>query len=161
MADKTLSFVATSDPTVVPLKVIDLGDGSYAMATSEVAGGSAELTLLSSASRNADINSSDQTSRGAQALIIFVNVTVAEAATTGFVVRVTGKDPVSGNYFPLNAAPAAITEIGQYAYVLGLGTFSLGGSVQQVTAVPIPRTWRVEIDSLTGSYTYSVGASVV
>jgi len=125
------------------------------------AGQNSDSSILTSALRTATTQSSDQTNTGSRGVLIFLNITAA-SGTGGLTLRILGKDPVSGQYFYINAAPTTITATGQYGYVLGPGCMSYGGSLQQTTATILPRVWAVQIVHGDGSnYTYSVGASVV
>jgi hypothetical protein len=120
-----------------------------------------DVTALSSAARTATTSSADQTNYNARGLAVFLNVTAA-SGSGGLQVRVQGKDPVSGNYFNLNAAPTAITATGQYAYALYPGAATAAGDVQQTTQQVLPRTFRITVTHGDGSsYTYSVGYSLI
>jgi hypothetical protein len=68
-------------------------------------------------------------------------------------------DPVSGNTYNLNAAPTAITAIGQSIYEVYPGTS--GGNIQSTSAA-LPRQWQVLVVHGDSSiYTYSVGYSLI
>lgn len=118
-------------------------------------------TLLASAARTSSTQSADQTNASCKSVVVFLNVTSA-AGTGGLTVRILGKDPASGNYFLLNAAPTVVNSIGQYGFVLGPGCVSSGGSIWQTTATVLPLAWAVQVaHSDSSSYTYSLAASVV
>jgi hypothetical protein len=119
-----------------------------------------ESSVLDSGARTVTTTSGNQINTNSRCVTVFLNVTVA-SGTGGLTLRIVAVDPASGNSFFLNAAPTAVIATGQYAYVLGSGVTSSGGSIAQATAVPLPKTWRVSVvagDS--SSYTYSVSASM-
>lgn len=116
-------------------------------------------TLLSSAARTADTNSSDQTNYNARGAMFFVNVT-ATSATPSVTLNVQGKDPVSGNYFTIYTS-AAFTATGQFSYQVYPGA-SAAGALTGAAPLTIPRTWRVFMDHADAdSITYSVGMSYI
>lgn len=118
-----------------------------------------EATALASAARTATTNSSDITNHNAVGILVFLNVTVA-SGTGGLQVQVMAKDPVSGSYFALNAAPTAVTGTGLKLYVVDPG--SSGGNATQATEASLPRTFRITVTHGDGSsYTYSVGYALV
>lgn len=120
-----------------------------------------DATALSSSARTVQTSSSDITNYNGGAIIVYLNVTVA-SGTGGLTVRIQGKDPVSGNYFNLNAAPTAVTATGQTAYVLGPGNATASGDVVQATQGRIPRTFRITVTvGDASSYTYSIGYSTI
>jgi len=124
--------------------------------------GNVEATLLSSSARTATTQSADQVNYNGRGVQVILNVTAA-SGTGGLQVVVQGKDPVSGVYYNLYAAPTAVTANGIKVYEVAPGASTAGaGDVASRVAGQIPRTWRVNViagDS--SSYTYSVGAVVV
>ncbi len=115
-----------------------------------------EFTLLVSAARTATTDSTDQNNGYARGVLVHLNVTAA-SGTGGLTVRVQAKDPVSGAYVSLNAAPAVVTAVGTFAYLLYPGAGA--GGLTQATSGGLPRTWRVQVThGDASSYTYSVGA---
>ncbi len=117
-----------------------------------------EATALASAARTSSTNSADQVNYNGRGVQVVLDVTAA-SGTGGLTVRIQGKDPVTGKYYNLNAAPTAITATGTYVYTLSPGeSNAASGDVQQRTAGALPRTWRVSVTHGDGSsYTYSVG----
>jgi hypothetical protein len=74
-------------------------------------------------------------------------------------VRVQGKDPISGAYANINAAPTAVTATGMNLYVLYPG--ATAGGTQAFNTI-LPRTFRYSVahgDS--SSYTYSLGYCLI
>jgi hypothetical protein len=117
-----------------------------------------DLTLLASATRTSTTSSPDQVNISGVGLVVYLNVSGA-SGTGGLTVFLQGKDPVSGNYFTLDHATAAVTANGQYLYSLYPGLSAEG--TQGWSAV-LPATWRVQVQHGDSSnYTYSVGASVL
>lgn len=121
-----------------------------------------DVQVSSSQVRTSTFTSSSYSVVDRTRMIVYLNVSAA-SGTGGLQVRILGVDSVSGNTFPLNAAPTAVTSTGQYAYVIGPGVTSYGGSVSAtaITATAIPSTFQIQIvhgDS--SSYTYSVSLSI-
>ena len=120
--------------------------------------GNQEITVLPGATRSATVQSPDFTNNNFRGVMIFLNITAA-SGTGGLTLRVQARDPVSGNYFALHAAPAAVVATGLQVYVLYPGV--TGGAVSQPTQIILPRTWRVQVTHGDATnYTYSVGASL-
>jgi hypothetical protein len=123
--------------------------------------GNLDLTLLASAARTATTASPDQTNHNNRGVQAILNVT-ANASAGGIKLTVQGKDPVSGNYYDLTAAPTAVTTTGTFVYELCLGVGAASGGVTQRTSGALPRTWRVLVTHAdASSVTYSVGASLI
>lgn len=124
-----------------------------------------EGTALASAARTATTNSADITNHNSLGVLVFLNVTVA-SGTGGLQVRVTGKDPVSGNYSFLNGTPTAVTAVSNnvpptYLFYPGVNTTAVG-SVAQATSSILPRTFRITVSHGDAtSYTYSVGYALI
>jgi hypothetical protein len=119
------------------------------------------LTLLSSAARTATTTSADQLNPSARGAQVVLNVT-ANASAAGIQLQIQGKDPVSGNYYNLTAAPTAVTGTGNFIYELYPGIGAASGDVTQRTSASLPSTFRVKIThGDASSVTYSVGASLI
>ncbi len=120
-----------------------------------------ERTLLASAARTATTSSADVTNFNGRGLQVLLNVTAA-SGTGGLTLTIQGKDPVSGNYYNLNANPTAITATGLTVYEVYPGVGAAGGGVTQRTSASLPRTFRVTVThGDASSYTYSVGTSLL
>ena len=121
--------------------------------------------LLASAVRTASVSSNDIDAADARGVQVIVNVTADPAAAETIAVQVEGKDPVSGNYFPITAFAAVAdtvtpsTEIYTlYPAILETGTVANS----QISSAPVPRTFRVKVThSASGSWTYSVAYSLL
>lgn len=121
-----------------------------------------EGALLASAARTADTTSADQTNHNARGVIVHLNISAA-SGTGGLVMRFQMKDPVSGNYIDVNAAPTARTTAEYFTYIWYPGaSMAVAANLHQVNAAPLPRTWRVRVAHADGSsYTYSVAYSLI
>lgn len=116
-----------------------------------------ETTLLASAARTADTNTADQTNVNHVGVFVVVNVT-AVAASPSVVVRVQGKEPVSGNYYNLlDGTPITdVSGVGMYVFKVTPGIGQVAGGA---AADRLPKTWRVLMDhGDADSITYSVSA---
>lgn len=154
MADRTVRLTGPGGP--VDVVYHDNGDGTY----SATGLGNIEGTLLASAARTATGNSTDQTNHNSSGVMVALNVTVA-GVDGGLTLRIQWKDPISGNYINLNAAPTTVTGTGTTVYAFGPGATTAGG-VTQGTAGLLPRTWRISVvASNSTSYTYSVGYALM
>ncbi len=145
-----------ANPTTPTIGAADL---QWNGATWERRTGNVEGTAITSAARTATLNSNDITNPNGRGLLIFLNVTAA-SGTGGLTLRVQAKDPVSGNYYALNAAPTAVTATGLQCYNVSVGAQSTNAAQNVGTA--LPRTFRINVthgDS--SSYTYSVGYSLM
>ncbi|MAH46760.1 hypothetical protein CMI37_13105 [Candidatus Pacearchaeota archaeon] len=119
-----------------------------------------EVTLLASAARSATTTSDDQTNYNAVGVVLMVDVTLDPAAAS-VTPRIQAIHPVSGDYFNLWVAGAAITATGNFLYVLYPGNTD-GGQLTDKDTVPIPRQWRLQMTHADAdSITYSVGASYI
>lgn len=124
----------------------------------DLARNNTEFEVLASALRTATTESADLTNYNAKGALIFLNVTAA-SGTGGLQVRFQYKDPASGQYQYMNAAPTAITATGLAVY--GLYPASLANG-NQMTNQFLPRTWRIQVQHGDGSnYTYSVDAALL
>lgn len=110
--------------------------------------------LLPSAARTAvTVNSTDQSNTGAfKGAQIVVDVSARTSGT--YTATIQGKDPVSGNYFPILVGPA----------FAGVGTTPLTvypgitATTNSSASANLPKTWRVSIaGASTPIMTFSVG----
>lgn len=122
--------------------------------------GAVETVLLPSGARTVQQLLPDLVLPGAKRITLFLNVTVA-SGTGGLIVTVQGKDPVSGTYYDLNAAPTAVIATGLKVYELGPGLGSASGGVTQSTNRLLPKKFRVKVAvGDASSYTYSLAMVV-
>ena len=121
-----------------------------------------EITLLSSAARTAAPTVADQklyeVNLNCKGVMVIVDVT-ATADTPSITPAIEGKDPVSGKYFSLLTASAALTTTGTAVYLVYPGVGTAGDGITQVAGFVLPSTWRVSVaHGDADSITYSVGA---
>lgn len=117
-----------------------------------------EGVLLASLARTTHANSEEMVNSGFRGIDVFVNVTSAPGAETVQAI-LQFKDPVSGEWQNAHT-PTAVSGTGLRTYQTypGGGAGNLTGGV----SVALARTWRVRmVHSSTGSWTYSVGYSLL
>lgn len=116
-----------------------------------------ELTVLASAARTANVNSSDLSNFNGRGVHVIIDVT-SVTATPSVVFTVQGKDAVSGKYYTLLTS-AAITATGTTLLTVYPGA-AVTANVSASNVVP--KTWRVSAaHGDADSITYSVGAVLV
>lgn len=97
---------------------------------------------------------------GAEAAVFYVAVTASSGFTSGFTVRLQGKDEVTGSYWQINATPTAITANGNYIYVIYPAAGTTPGAGSDITAVTntcfIPPKGRVVCSRTDGTYTLKI-----
>jgi hypothetical protein len=120
-------------------------------------------TALASAARTGTTSSADITNYNGDGALVILRVSVVPGTAPSLTLAVEGKDPASGVYYALNAAPTAVTAVGTYVYEVGEGASgAAGGGVTQRTAGQLPRTFRVTVThGNANSVTYSVGYSII
>ena len=119
--------------------------------------GSMDLTLLASTARTATTVSPDQINYNGKSIIVVFDITAVPTIET-VTLTIQGKDALSGKYFTIlaGAAQVAVTTV---TMRVGLG---LTAAANLDANGIIPRTFRVNVvHSAAGSFTYSVGASLV
>ena len=117
-------------------------------------------TLLALSARGALANSPDQINFNGKGLFIFVDVTARAAATT-LQVKITGKDPVGGDYLDIWSAAVAIdTANGSFMYTIyPVGAADAAYLTTEDVIGLIPRDWRLTVTPSDGNIvTYSVAA---
>lgn len=126
--------------------------------------GNMEATLLASAARTATATSADQTNYNADGVAVFLNVTGNPGGAESLTINLQGKDPVSGAYFNIATTGAVIVGAnGIRLFMVHPGLVSADAPANTTfKGGVLPRTWRVEVaHSAAGSWTYSVGCSVI
>jgi hypothetical protein len=122
-------------------------------------------TLLASAVRTAAVSSGWQGNPGYRGAVVFLETTaVPGGGTETLTVKVESRNPVTGTVITLTAFGATAADFsGSKAYMVYPGTVETGAvSDLEVQGVPLPSEWRVTVTpSSTGSWTYSVGYSLV
>lgn len=127
--------------------------------TSDRQRGNTEGTLLASAARTIQTDSSVITNYNGRGILVSLRVTAA-SGTGGLQVTILGRDPVDFGAYQINTTPTAVTTVSTFTYMIYPA--ASGGGLTQVTAVPLPRSWfaRVLVGNAS-SYTYSLGYSVI
>lgn len=122
--------------------------------------GNTETTLLASASRTSSCATADQTNYNARGVTVWFDVTVAPASgSDNMTLEIENKDPASGSYLDMLVS-ASVTAIGNYQYtVYPGGPSSMAvADVTETVALPLPRTWRVNVVHDSGcTCNYSLG----
>lgn len=120
------------------------------------------VTLLASAARTALANSADQTNVIGRGLIIYVEVTVDDAAAS-ITPSLEIKDSISGDYFTIWTAAAPIAAVSTVVYAFYPGNVTgADASFTESQNIPIPHTWRFHMAVAdTDAITYSVSAQVL
>lgn len=121
-------------------------------------------SVLASAARTATTNSADQTNYNGRGVTVFLNVTANPGGAETLSLKIQAKDPVSSAYIDVADAGVLFTAAnGLKALTLYPGTLAadlVSGDVGKSGV--LPRTWRAVVThSSTGSWTYSVGSSVI
>lgn len=124
-----------------------------------------ELTLLASADTTVNRASADVTNHNARGVILHLNVTAVPGGDA-FTLSINMKNPVTGAYDMAWYSPS-YTTTGQRLFLFypgldGGGTALNGVHFAQARSMVLSRTWRVQTDHpASGSFTYSVGASLI
>ena len=120
-----------------------------------------ETTPLASAARTVETSSLDQVNVNGRGLILIVNVT-ADPAAASITPTLEIKDPISGNYFTVWTAAAALAAVGMTAYLFDVGGVGAAGSFTEAVNIRLTRTWRFTMTvANASSMTYSVSANVL
>lgn len=115
------------------------------------------VTALVSLARIATNNSGDLLNEHGRGVVVVVNMTVVPGVET-VTFTIQGKDEASGTYHTLLAS-AALDAAGATVLRVYPG---LTAAANAVATLIVPRVWRVlATHSASGSFTYSVGASVI
>lgn len=118
-----------------------------------------EVTLLASAARTATLQSADQVNYNGAGLIVIVDFET-EVDTVSITPYLQIKDSISGNYFTIWTAAAAIEAVGTFAYLFAPG--GAAGSFTEAVNLRLARTWRFGMTHADAdSATYSVSAVVL
>ena len=115
-----------------------------------------DATILASAARTVETNSTDQTNYNARGVHVVIDITAGTGGTVTPVIE--GKDALSGKYYEILRG-AGLTAAGTTVLKVYPGiTAAANASVSDI----LPRAWRVQVEVAdTTSYTYSIGASVI
>ena len=120
-----------------------------------------EVTLLASAARTAQTDSTDQVNYNAKGVMIILDITV-DAASVGLTPSILMKDPVSGKDVTIWTAAAAATLVGTDIYLIYPGVLAADFNGTEAVSIALPRTWVLRIAVADADEaTYSVGASYI
>ncbi len=120
-----------------------------------------QAILLASAARTATTSTANQTNYNARGVHVYLKVTAA-SGTGGLSVRIVERNADGSAAAYLNAAPTAVTAVGDYVYELYPGASGAGTNVPQRTSGALARTWYVEVThGDASSYTYRVDAMTI
>ena len=120
-----------------------------------------EVALLASAARTVETRSPDQVNANGRGLILIVNIT-ADPAAASITPTLEIRDPISGNYFTVWTAAAALAAVGTTAYLFEVGGVGSAGSFTEAINIRLTRTWRFTMTvANASSMTYSVSANVL
>ena len=118
-----------------------------------------EITLLASAARTAETSSADQVNTNSRGLILIVNIT-ADPVAASITPTLEIRDPISGGYFTVWIAAAALAAVGMTAYLFDIGGVGAAGSFTEAINIRLTRTWRFTMTvANANSMTYSVSAN--
>ena len=118
-----------------------------------------ELIILASAARTATLQSADQVNYNGSGLIVIVDFET-EVDTVSITPYLQIKDSISGNYFTIWTAAAAIEAVGTFAYLFAPG--GAAGSFTEAVNLRLARTWRFGMTHADAdSATYSVSAVIL
>lgn len=120
-----------------------------------------EVTLLASAARTAQTDSTDQTNFNAKGIMIILDITI-DAVSVGLTPSILMKDPVSGKDVIIWTAAAAATAVGTDIYLIYPGVLAADFNGTEAVSIALPRTWVLRIAVADADEaTYSVGASYI
>jgi len=115
-------------------------------------------SLVASAARTADAQSTDQSNVNQRGAHIIVNVSAIGGAAPSITPKIQGKDPVSGNYYDILVG-SAISTTGINVIKVYPG---IANSPNAAANDILPRTWRVSVvHANADSITYSVAANIM
>lgn len=114
--------------------------------------------VLASAARTATTDSTDQANAtGALGAVFILNLTAFTTAAS-LTLKLQRKN-ADGTYTDIFTAPAAITALGKYAYLVKMGIGASAAPFDGAGAKALPGDWRIEVVHGNGnSHTYSVAA---
>ena len=120
-----------------------------------------EVTLLASAARTANTDSTDQVNYNAKGVMIILDITV-DAVSVGLTPSILMKDPVSGKDVTIWTAALAATGVGTDIYLIYPGVLAADFNGSEAVSIALPRTWVLRITTADADEaTYSVGASYI
>ncbi len=118
-----------------------------------------EITLLASASRTTETNSTDQINYNGTGLILYIDF-ATEVSSVTLTPNLQIKDSISNAYSTIWSASANLTAVGDTTYLFTPG--GAAGSYTEAVNLRIPRTWRFQMGvGNTDQAGYSVSAVVL
>jgi len=134
-----------------------LAIAAFAASAQQTNSGNITTTILASAARTAaTVTSPDFTNNQWRGIIIILNVSVATAGN--YTITIQGKDPVSGNYYPILTG-AAVSTVSTNVYTIYPGT-TAAANVSASTV--LPRIWRVSLaGAASQNLTFSVAGYLI
>lgn len=123
--------------------------------------GNVDITLLPQTIRTVGANSGDQLNSSGRGLILFMRVySITNTPSITPVLQI--KDSISGTYFSVWSAAAAITAAGSYAYLFDLGGVGFGGNYTEAVNLRLARVWRLLVQHADAdAIEYSVSATLL
>ena len=123
--------------------------------------GNVDITLLTRESRTAEANSGDQLNSSGRGLILFMRVySITDTPSITPVLQI--RDSISGTYFSVWSAQAAITAAGSYVYLFDLGGIGFGGNYTEAVNLRLGLVWRLVVQHADAdSIEYSVSATLL
>jgi hypothetical protein len=116
----------------------------------------APADILASAARTTTTDSADQVNAGVWGAVFVLNLTAFTTAAS-LTLKVQRKN-ADGTYTDIFTAPAAITALGKYVYVVAPGIGAVASEFAGTGNKALPGDWRVEVVHGNGnSHTYAVG----
>lgn len=124
-------------------------------------GGNADLTLLQRENRIAEANSGDQLNSAGRGLILFVRVyDITDTPLITPVLQI--RDSISGVYFSVWSAAAAIAAADSYAYLFDIGGIGFGGNYTEAVNLRLGLVWRFIMQHADAdAIEYSVSATLL
>ena len=155
------SFEADSDAMVSSTRLSGFHSPLFNGTTWDRPRNNEEVTLLASAARTAQTDSSDQVNYNAKGVMIILDITV-DGASVGLTPSILMKDPISGKDVTIWTAAAAATLVGTDIYLIYPGVLAADFDGTEAVSIALPRTWVLRIAVADAdSATYSVGASYI
>jgi hypothetical protein len=112
--------------------------------------------LIASGARTATFDSADQANTGIWGIALILNLTAFTTAAS-LTLKVQRKNG-DATYSDIFTAPAAVTALGKYVYVVAPGIGAVAGQFDGTANKGLPSDWRVEVvHGNANSHTYAVG----
>ena len=120
----------------------------------------APADIIASGARSTTTNSADQVNAGVFGIVAVLNLTAFTTAAS-LTLKVQRKN-ADGTYSDIFTAPAAVTALGKYVYIVTSGVGAAGGQVDGTGNVGLPGDWRISVvHGNANSHTYAVGGQLL